>query len=89
MVALRSIRSRVAASVRRFIRSPLSSPLGNNPHSAPTTSRTLFFWPSSKRCHTEDTTSHSSHTLTVSTPDSSRSVSFEDSITWPFIDDEI
>uniref|UniRef100_A0A914Y975 Uncharacterized protein n=1 Tax=Panagrolaimus superbus TaxID=310955 RepID=A0A914Y975_9BILA len=85
----RKIRSRVAESVRRLIspRSETASPLGSTPR--PATSRSLFFWPNSKRSNGRDSASSSSRTLNIATPDSSRSVSFEDAITWPYIDDEI
>uniref|UniRef100_A0A7E4V777 Uncharacterized protein n=1 Tax=Panagrellus redivivus TaxID=6233 RepID=A0A7E4V777_PANRE len=92
MVALsyNRIRSRVAESVRRFMSpssSPSTSPLGQTPRSGPQTSRSLFFWPHSKR-NSNNSPTHSARTLDAATPDSSRSVSFEDAITWPYIDDD-
>uniref|UniRef100_A0A914D489 Uncharacterized protein n=1 Tax=Acrobeloides nanus TaxID=290746 RepID=A0A914D489_9BILA len=80
MVALRKIRSHLL-EFRRFIRSPRSTIVTARSDTSGY-SRKLFFWPSKK----SDSGSESSHN--ISTPDSARSVSFDEAICWPYIDED-
>uniref|UniRef100_A0AC35U723 Ovule protein n=1 Tax=Rhabditophanes sp. KR3021 TaxID=114890 RepID=A0AC35U723_9BILA len=56
-------------------------------HSSDASRSKFFFW-MSKRPRTNSPPSSANSTFTVHSPDSSKSVYFEDSISWPFIDDD-
>jgi len=61
-----------------------------DPRPVKTMPTTLFFYPYKTRSFdTTDSGLGSSRPPTICTPDSSRSVYFNDSIDWPFIDDEV